>query len=430
MAIGACGYQWIAIVTFGPMDANDLLDKVDDLLRKIEFENRESIIAGDMNCNLLKEENHTKHIKNAYSTFGYTQLVKHATRTTSESSTLIDHLATTKLMSVSDKGVIPCGISDHDAIFLVRSMRVPRTKKQPKIIEVRKFHKFDSESFLKNLASLNLNEIKNITADPNHMWLLWKKMFLDLLDKHAPITEIKLKGNNLPYIMMEMRRLIRTRDHLKKKANQSGSKYLHQAFQQIRNKVTYGIRKLRSDYYSKKIKESIGDIRSTWKILKEITNNDNKSTSINEINIDGKVVSDGKGISDRFNDHFVSIGNKLAGEILDPVKTSIDYFSKTGKIDTRFSFKRIQPKQVFDILSKLKNGKAIGQNMIPNQILKSSKNIISQSLADIFNASLKSSIFPDDLKIARVAPIFKEFDRDNMTKLSPDFSPMHCRTCL
>ena len=81
----------------------DLFDKADDLLRKIEFDNRESVIAGDMNCNLLKEENHTKHIRNAYSTFGYTQLVEHATRTTSESSTLIDHLATTKPISVSDK---------------------------------------------------------------------------------------------------------------------------------------------------------------------------------------------------------------------------------------------------------------------------------------------------------------------------------------
>ena len=101
--------------------------------------------------------------------------------------------------------------------------------------------------------------------------------------------------------------------------------------------------------------------------LKKITNNDNKSTSINEINIDGKVVSDAKGISDALKDHFVSTGNKLAGEILDPVQTSIDYLSKTGKIETRFSFKRIQPKQ----------GKAMGQNMIPNQILKSSKNIIS-----------------------------------------------------
>ena len=80
----------------------DLFDKVDDLSRKIEFENRKSIIAGDMNCNLLKEENHAKHIRNAYSTSGYTQLVEHATRTTSESSTLIDHFVTTKPISVCD----------------------------------------------------------------------------------------------------------------------------------------------------------------------------------------------------------------------------------------------------------------------------------------------------------------------------------------
>ena len=186
--------------------------------------------------------------------------------------------------------------------------------------------------------------------------------------------------------------------------------------------------------------------------MKEITNNDNKSTSINEINLDGKVVSDEKGISDALNDHFVSIGNKFAGEILDPVKASIDYLSKTGKIDTRFSFKRIHPKQVFDILSKLKNGKAMGQNMIPNQILKSSKIIISQSLADIFNASLKSSIFPDDLQseaarvIANViyentdhAKLLKDLDWLNvrelnefdtaslMYKIENDLAPTHMK---
>ena len=58
--------------------------------------------------------------------------------------------------------------------------------------------------------------------------------------------------------------------------------------------------------------------------------------------------------------------------------------------------------------------------MIPNQIIKNSRNIISQSLADIFNASLQSSIFPDDLKLARVAPIFKEGDRDDMSNYRPN----------
>ena len=103
------------------------------------------------------------------------------------------------------------------------------------------------------------------------MWLLWINLFLTTLDMHAPFSEIRIRGNNLPYITAEMRQLIRTRDYLKKKANKIGSKYLHQAFQQVRNKVKYGIRKLRSEYYRNKIEENRGDLKATWTILKEVT---------------------------------------------------------------------------------------------------------------------------------------------------------------
>ena len=72
---------------------------------------------------------------------------------------------------------------------------------------------------------------------------------------HGPISEIRIRGSNLPYITAEMRKLIGTKDYLKKKANKTGSKYLHQAFQQIRNKVKYGIGKLRSECYRSKIEE-------------------------------------------------------------------------------------------------------------------------------------------------------------------------------
>ena len=111
-----------------------MFDKIDGLLCKLESENKESIIAGDMKFNLMKEgDNDTKHIKHIYNSFGYTQLIENATRTAVDIMTLIDHLATTGAMNVSDNGVIPCGISDRDAIFLVRSMRIPRIKKHPEL---------------------------------------------------------------------------------------------------------------------------------------------------------------------------------------------------------------------------------------------------------------------------------------------------------
>ena len=132
---------------------------------------------------------------------------------------------------------------------------------KPETVETRKYRKFDSEQFRNDLQSTPFDEIKNITADPNEMWAMWKKFFLDILNKHAPLT--KIKGNNLPYIDPETRRLIRQRDYLKKKANQTGSKYVSQAFQQVKYKVQYRIRNIRASYYRDKIEENKGDITGT-----------------------------------------------------------------------------------------------------------------------------------------------------------------------
>ena len=91
----------------------EMFDRIDGLLCTIEFESKESIIAGDMNCNLMKVgDNDTKHIKHICNFFGHTQLNENATQTTVDTITLIDHLAATKPINISDKSVIPCGISD------------------------------------------------------------------------------------------------------------------------------------------------------------------------------------------------------------------------------------------------------------------------------------------------------------------------------
>ena len=72
-----------------------------------------------------------------------------------------------------------------------------------------------------------------------------------------------------------------------------------------------------------------------------------------------------------------------------------------------FKFKMIEPTDVYNIVIKLKNGKATGMYLILNKILKSVKEITSNSLSNAFNASVLIKIFPDNLKIARVTPIFK-----------------------
>ena len=127
--------------------------------------------------------------------------------------------------------MIPYSIRDHDAIVLIRIMKMPRVKKSPLVTKVRNLKKFDNDSFLKELSMVNFNEIKSVTSDPNQMWLLCETLFLNILDMYAPISEIRIRSNSLLYNTAEMRKLTRTRDYLKKKANETCSKYLHQAFQ-------------------------------------------------------------------------------------------------------------------------------------------------------------------------------------------------------
>ena len=285
-----------------------LFDNFEEILRSLDAESHESIIMGDMNCDNLKpNNNNTKHIKRIFHTYGYTQTIGEPTITTDDSRTLIDYVATSRPDCVSDQGVMPCRISDHDVVYMTISTKMPRVKMKPKIVETRQYSKFDSEQFRNDLQSMPFDEIRNITAEPNEMWAMWKKFFLDVLNKHAPLTKIKVKGNNLPYIDSETRRLIKQLDYLQNKANQTGSKYVSQAFQQVKYKVQCGIRNLRASYYRDKIEENKGDVKGTWKILKEAINKDSKGSDIEMLKVNDQKVKENDEIAELFNQHFLRL---------------------------------------------------------------------------------------------------------------------------
>ena len=71
------------------------------------------------------------------------------------------------------------------------------------------------------------------------------------------------------------------------------------------------------------------------------------------------------------------------------------------------------------MITKLKNGKATGLHNLPNKVLKLSRYYISSSLADIFNASIKTRIFPDDFKLGKITPIYKTGDKDDPGNYGP-----------
>ena len=104
--------------------------------------------------------------------------------------------------------------------------------------------------------------MRALADNPNELLSSWKSFFLDILNNHAPVKTIQVKSNNLPYVTAEVKSMMRQRDYLRGKANQTGSKYLRQAFQHLRNKVDNTMGKLKSDFTQKRLR--------TMKIILEI----------------------------------------------------------------------------------------------------------------------------------------------------------------
>ena len=121
--------------------------------------------------------NDTKHLKKLLIKFNLVQLIKDPTRTTATTKTIIDHITTDKPEFVSESGVLSCGISDHDVVFLTKQMRLPKLKAPPKILNVRNYKRFNLNAVRQDMRSVPFDEIENIARDANEMWTLWRAFF-------------------------------------------------------------------------------------------------------------------------------------------------------------------------------------------------------------------------------------------------------------
>ena len=166
-----------------------------------------------------------------------------------------------------------------------------------------------------------------------------------------------------------------------------------------------------------KITENKGNnIKGTWKVLKHLTGKEKKSISIGKLTIDGEGISEKQEISNKLNQYFSSTGEKLSQDIETSTMSPVQAIKRTH---TSFKLKQITPKQVYNLLVSLPNGKANGIDMIPNKMLKISAHVISSSLTDIFNCCTSMNTFPDDLKVAKVVPIFKAGAKDDPGNYRP-----------
>ena len=173
---------------------NDLIEGFRHLERVLSFvdcKSKEIILLGDTSCNLMNNETETSHshvqaLENIYQQFGFSQVIREATRVTLTTSTLIDHIAVSNKLNILESGVIKTTFSDHYLIYCNGKFRGAFIKEH-KFIMSRKMKNFDKEAILRDVSTLPWDNIVRSLETLGETIDRFTETLMLLIEKHAPL---------------------------------------------------------------------------------------------------------------------------------------------------------------------------------------------------------------------------------------------------
>jgi hypothetical protein len=187
-------------------------------------------------------------------------------------------------------------------------------------------------------------------------------------------------------------------------------------YKNYRNLYNKLIRISKKSYYEEVLNANIRNSKKTWEILNEVINKKRNHNPIESLNINGTILTDPKEIADRFNLFFTSIAQEISSSINPACDNSVN---QQPNFSFDMSNSLITVEELNNAIGKLQDKTSLDRNNISMYLLKKVISRISDPVLHIFNKSLQFGIVPSNLKIAKVVPIFKSGDAQDMNNYRP-----------
>ena len=386
----------------------------EDCMENVLKEEKEVYLMGDINRDLLNN-NINKAWTDYMEPFGLTQLVSEATRVTNDTKTLIDHIYSNCPENVNSLNVPKIGLSDHFPIFFTRKMHVHPPKTNHHTISYRSFRNFDEAKFVEDIQSIPWDTIK-LFDDTDDILEAWLDLFLQVVDKHVPLKQHRVKHKNQPQWMSpEILDAMKCRDRYKSLGNEENYKVW-------RNKVIKLIQSAKKEQYQTFIENNKGNPSSIYKIFQEFGagKGPQKQSNIGPIKNGDTPIENPTEIANEFNDFFVNIATKLKEHVPSTNHDKLkDFCQSKLPPDTKFTIPPIQREKVLRFLSTMDISKATGADMIGPRLLKFAAPYIVDEVTYICNHSINNSVFPNKWKEAKVTPLYKNGSPEEVNNYRP-----------
>ena len=339
------------------------------------------------------------------------------TRFQPPSFSLIDNILTNEIDKNTDSisGLLINDLSDHKISFTFLNEKSYLVKVD-KFIDIEKRDERSMNNFINELKSLNIYDQldKELTDDPNENYQLLSSRLNAAREKHMPGKRVKYKKTlhkKSKWITNGILRSINKKYKLYKTLIQTDLDNtvlydrLKTEFKDYRASLRKIIRKAKRDYYTHIFNRHKNDIKKTWSLINETLNRNLKKQSTHEFLINDEMISDPIVIANKFNQYFAHIGSTLADKIL-----SAPHFNSylSNPVASVFFFHTVTEVNISHIINKLKNKVSYGHDSISNIMIKRAHKPLIKPLTLLINQTLCTGIFPNDLKISRIRPLFKQ----------------------
>ena len=173
------------------------------------------IVMGDLTIGISdKRKDNNNFLSDLCDTFSLQNIITWKTCHKSNVGTSIDIMITNRPGSFCKTNVFETGISDHHKLIL-SFFRSYFTRIPPKTIEYRKYKTFDKSKFLRDLDQELLKGA--IYQNNEEMYSIFTRIFQNVLNKHAPIKQKKVRGNHAPFMTKDLSKAIMNKSKTRNK---------------------------------------------------------------------------------------------------------------------------------------------------------------------------------------------------------------------
>ncbi|CAB3979720.1 Hypothetical predicted protein [Paramuricea clavata] len=208
---------------------------------------------------------------------------------------------------------------------------------------------------------------------------IFNEIFLNTLDKHAPVKTIKVRGKSCPFITPEIKASMIKRDQLHSLFRKTRDHYDWLNFREARNFTKTALVNAQKEHVLKEVQQHRNNTGSLWKVIKE-----NIAYRKRESVVYSK---EPKLVAEEFNHFFSTIGvnaaKKASTLIQDPSVYPARNLSDVNRTDNsypeendRFSFTPVSCSEIRNIILAMPSNKSPGKDKVSMRVIKHSLPVI------------------------------------------------------